>query len=157
MTAPCVKSKKKVPAHFSLYRHNVYVLTQVMLWLKILLQLNSCHIFCLPRICSWVKLEIIFYNKVEMGGFKKLLSSPFPSPPLPSSLISSPPLSFSFGVEHFELYVMKFCPFFWLRLRNFDWFLLCVTLSLQLGIGEFQMFSFYHLNLEVWTSTLNKF
>lgn len=103
------------------------------------------------------KLEIIFYNKVEMGGFKKLLSSPLPSPPLPSPLISSPPLSFSFGVEHFELYVMKFCPFFWLRLRNFDWFLLCVTLSLQLGIGEFQMFSFYHLNLEVWTSTLNKF
>lgn len=79
------------------------------------------------------------------------------SPPLSSPLISSPPLSFSFGVEHFELHVTKFCPFFWLCLRNFDWFLLCVTLSLQLGIGEFQMFSFYHLNLEVWTSTLNKF
>lgn len=91
------------------------------------------------------------------GRFKKLLSSPLPFPLFPSLLISSPPLSFSFGVEDFALYVMKFCPFFWLRLRNFDWLLLCVILSLQLGIGEFQTFSFYHLNLEVWTSTLNKF
>lgn len=111
--------KKKVSAHFSLYRHNVYVLTQVMLWLKILLQLNSCHIFCLPRICSWVKLEIIFYNKVEMGGFKKLLSSPFPSPPL-----SSPPLPSYFFPSSF-IFIWGWT--FWIACHEILPFLLTVS------------------------------